>query len=475
MTITIIKKAKAAWSGQRTVWRLDIQYVDGHGASKRTFLNVTDAEPHKTRGEAEAKRAAKEFGRGVGTIYQAFWDKVGMVTVSKEEPVEEPEKAPEPVIRSREPTISWLLGQCLKHPDVWGRVKHSKNYKSAVSKLNGLIGDRPCADFEAPHGRKIVITTLTALRDAGFSDGYIRKLMYHLRQALCALIGEGVTEPIYHPVTGEPLISDVPTFPSMAKSKGRTAVLEREQDTIVFQCIGARIKRAAAEEKAFAEKIGPKHLLGLNAKGPVDVDGRGMVWINPRRFSADQWRNFGEYTLFLLETGCRRSEALSVGNHSLRTREVTDDHGGVVETFEVLHLPGEVTKSGLPRDINISPALLKNLPVWKAKAGQHAFQIGDRTVEIPRAWFRLDPHQITHMWAHIRKDAMAEHGVDLSKVSPHQLRHTHATRMSARGLSGKALSETLGHTDERTTRIYDHAQQVHNSRKFFQRNVTVTR
>jgi integrase len=154
---------------------------------------------------------------------------------------------------------------------------------------------------------------------------------------------------------------------------------------------------------------------------------------------------------------------------------VTDDHGGVVETFEVLHLPGEVTKSGLPRDINISPALLKNLPVWKAKAGQHAFQIGDRTVEIPRAWFRLDPHQITHMWAHIRKDAMAEHGVDLSKVSPHQLRHTHATRMSARGLSGKALSETLGHTDERTTRIYDHAQQVHNSRKFFQRNVTVTR
>jgi hypothetical protein len=276
---------------------------------------------------------------------------------------------------------------------------------------------------------------------------------------------------INNPISGEPLINDVPSFPPLPKSPSRTAVLERDHDQVVFAVIRERFRMAREEERAYAEKVGKPHELGVGAQGRVEVEGE-VRWLNPRRFSSSQWLTFEGYVRFLLETGCRRSEALSVGNHSIREREVIADDGAVLETYQVLHLPAEVTKTGLERFINLSPALMSAKKIWEAKAQPHSFEIGDRTIARDRAWFPLTPNQVTNMWAHVRADAKAIHAVDLSTVSPHNLRHTHATRMSARGLFGKGLSDSLGHTDERTTRIYDHAQSVDQSRKFFARSIS---
>ena len=464
----IVNKVKAAWSGQRSCWRLDIQFkIDG--APKRTFIVVPDAEADQSKGEAAAKRAAKEFGKGLGTLYAGFMEKHGN-GAPKAAP--KPKAPPSPMRRKGPiPDVSWLLDRCLEHPEIWGEVKHSKNYRSGVRKLNALVGETLVSQFEPPHGRALVVDLVERLRADDNSKGYVRKIAYQLRQALRACVGDGVTKAIVHPISGEPLLNDVPSFPPLPKSPSRTAVLEKDHDQVVFAVIRERFRIAREEERAYALKVDKPHELGIGAQGSVVVEGE-VRWLNPRRFSSTQWLTFEGYIRFLLETGCRRSEALSVGNHSIREREVVNDDGTVAETYQVLHLPAEVTKTGLERFINLSPALMSAKKMWEATAKPHSFEIGDRTIARDRAWFPLTPNQVTNMWNHVRADAKRFHAVDLAKVSPHNLRHTHATRMSARGLSGKGLSDSLGHRDERTTRIYDHAQSVDQSRKFFARSVS---
>jgi hypothetical protein len=463
----VVNKAKAAWSEQRTCWRIDVQYQNADGASKRTYISIPDCEPHKTRGASKAEQEAKSFRKGVGGLFSTF-----LAKNDASRPAPKVAALPSPMkTRKTAPTISWLLHACLKHPEVWGSVAHSKNYISGVKKLDTMIGDRLVSEFEPPHGRKLVVDLITGLRDSGNSDGYIRKIAYQLRQALRAAVGEGVTEIIGHPETGEQLISDIPNFPSLPKSPGRTAVLERDHDQIVFKIIRDRRARAKEEERAWGIKNGTQHLLGVGAQGRVEIGGE-VVWLNSRRFSSIDWMTFESYIMFLLETGCRRSEALSVGNHSIRWREVTEADGTVSERFPVLFLPAEVTKTGQDRFINLTPNIVSAMKLWQAFAKPHSFKIGDRTIARTQAWFPLAPTKVSNMWEHIRTDAKTIHAVDLSNVSPHNLRHTHATRMSERGMSGKPLSDSLGHTDERTTRIYDHSQSVDQSRRYFARNVS---
>ena len=467
MVVIVVSKARAAWSAQRSCWRLDIQFVNHEGEPKRTFIVVPGA-GDKSNGEALAKRAAKEFGRGIGTLYAGF-----MAKLDENRPAPKPRPLPSPMRRKGAvPTIDWLLDQCLSHPEVWGNVKHSSNYISGAKKLASIVGERLVSEFEPPHGRAIVLDVVNRLRSDGYSDGYVRKITYQLRQALSATIGEGVTEAIVSPEDGGPLLNDVPRFPSLPKSKGRTAILDRDHDQIVFAVINARRDKAIQEERAYAKHVGREHELGEGAEGWVPLANGAGVWLNPKRFTSRQWGDFAAYVRFLMETGCRRSEALSVGNHSVRWREVTGEDGEVVDRFPVIHLPGEVTKNGQDRFINCSPTLREKIALWSACASRHSFKIGDRLIEREKAWFPLTANQVTNMWEHVRTDAKAAHAVDLSKVSPHQLRHTFATRMSERGLHGKGLSDTLGHTDERTTRIYDHAQSVDQSRRFFARDVS---
>ncbi len=457
-------KAKAAWSGQRGYWRLDVSYRTSEGIAKRTFLRVPGADD-KDAGEAIASKAAKEFNRALGSLYTGFTDATaGVSAPAKVKPL------PSPMKTRNEPTMAWLFAQCLEHREIWGKVKHSKNYKSGVAKLNSMIGDRLCADFEPPNGRAIVMDVVRALRADEYSDGYVRKIVGHLRQALEALVGKGVAEPIVHPVTGLPLLTDIPTFPTLPKSESRTAILAREHDSIILDICNERVRKAREEERAWGEKHGTKHLLGVGAAGNIEIGGK-TVWLNPKRFSSVQWRTFRDYFTFLLETGCRLSEALTVGNHSIRAREVVDDDGAVIDTYEVLYLPATVTKGANERFINLSPKLLSAMKMWKAFAVPHKVEIGDRIIDVPMAWFPLTKNQVSLLWDHVRRDARAQ-GLDLSEISIHNLRHTHATRMSSRGMSGKGLQDSLGHKDARTTQIYDHAQSVDQTRKFFARSIS---
>ena len=52
--------------------------------------------------------------------------------------------------------------------------------------------------------------------------------------------------------------------------------------------------------------------------------------------------------------------------------------------------------------------------------------------------------------------AATESGSVTSRVSPHWMRHAHASHALARGQSIKAVSDTLGHASVATTNVYLH-------------------
>jgi integrase len=66
----------------------------------------------------------------------------------------------------------------------------------------------------------------------------------------------------------------------------------------------------------------------------------------------------------------------------------------------------------------------------------------------PRNWIRS-------VWEKARKDA------GLEDVRFHDLRHFNATQLRELGMASKLRTVTVGHTDERTTQIYDDVRLEH--------------
>ncbi len=63
---------------------------------------------------------------------------------------------------------------------------------------------------------------------------------------------------------------------------------------------------------------------------------------------------------------------------------------------------------------------------------------------------KMSRHQFAHM---LKKIAVAA-GIDVTRVSPHKLRHSFATHMLNRGADLRSLQSLLGHADISTTQIY---------------------
>ena len=58
-------------------------------------------------------------------------------------------------------------------------------------------------------------------------------------------------------------------------------------------------------------------------------------------------------------------------------------------------------------------------------------------------------------------NTIKEHNCNMSDITPHCLRHTHASTLLSKGIPIKYVSKRLGHRNQKTTLdIYDHVLQA---------------
>ena len=67
-----------------------------------------------------------------------------------------------------------------------------------------------------------------------------------------------------------------------------------------------------------------------------------------------------------------------------------------------------------------------------------------------------DGHLTRVRLSQLLKELAFESGLQMSRVSPHVLRHSFATHLLANGADLRSLQQMLGHTDIATTQIYTH-------------------
>jgi integrase len=144
--------------------------------------------------------------------------------------------------------------------------------------------------------------------------------------------------------------------------------------------------------------------------------------------------------LFLVNTGCRKTEAIRVKSASV------DLEAGVVWVEPSTDWR---PKSGKARPVPISPALRRWLTRDRLRA-EYVFTgprpPGKKGAEgPPRPW---------QFWPQLQFDrARKKAGL---KGGPHTLRHTYASEFLAAGGSMWELAQILGHSEQRTTALYSH-------------------
>lgn len=130
-----------------------------------------------------------------------------------------------------------------------------------------------------------------------------------------------------------------------------------------------------------------------------------------------EYKQLHDLTCFLLDTGCRVSEALG-----LKPCDVNETHTAV--TFHD-------TKNGDTRTVPLT----------------------ERAGDVLFGWGKLTQAQVNHQWGRIRS-AMGLAGD--SQMVPHILRHTCASRLVQHGIDLRIVKEWLGHKSITMTMRYAH-------------------
>ncbi|WP_449244008.1 tyrosine-type recombinase/integrase [Desulfobacca acetoxidans] len=141
---------------------------------------------------------------------------------------------------------------------------------------------------------------------------------------------------------------------------------------------------------------------------------------------AETDHHFRNLWLFLLLTGCRRSEALQV------TRRDID--------WELRQITIPRTKNRHPKVVRISQDLEMVLR-----------EVADRAGPL----FPWTPDAVSHHSQRTVKKA------ELTKVRLHDLRHTFASHLAMAGVDLYTIKELLGHHEIKTTMIYAHLSSAH--------------
>jgi integrase/recombinase XerD len=146
----------------------------------------------------------------------------------------------------------------------------------------------------------------------------------------------------------------------------------------------------------------------------------------------------------LYRAGLRVSEIAGLSWRDLHAR----DDGGQVTVFGK---GGKTRAVLLPADVwrdlvSLRDAAILEDPVFRSRRGRH-----------------LDPSAVFRIVRRAAQRAELEAG---SKVSPHWLRHAHATHALERGAPIHLVQATLGHTSVATTGRYLHARPTDSSARY---------
>ncbi len=134
-----------------------------------------------------------------------------------------------------------------------------------------------------------------------------------------------------------------------------------------------------------------------------------------------EWHYIDALYRFLLDTGCRLGEALSL--------DACDD--------KVVHLKHGTTKSMKARVVPLTP---------RAAAAVKAMLLNP--------WHgKVDDDWVGHRWGLVRRECK------VPDVNVHILRHTCASRLLERGVDLYTVSKWLGHSSVKVTERYAHLQQ----------------
>ena len=81
-------------------------------------------------------------------------------------------------------------------------------------------------------------------------------------------------------------------------------------------------------------------------------------------------------------------------------------------------------------------------------------------------------HITRHRFFQLLKKLSLECGINVSRVSPHTIRHSFASHLLERGVDLRIIQESLGHKDISTTQIYTHIQSK-KIRKILEKNHSI--
>ncbi|WP_421731861.1 tyrosine-type recombinase/integrase [Brevundimonas sp.] len=149
------------------------------------------------------------------------------------------------------------------------------------------------------------------------------------------------------------------------------------------------------------------------------------------------WKRFGYFVRFLLDTACRKGEALMVEDSWIEERP-----DGMVFIHWPQYLPGVVgpdgqpvhtTKNGQPKSLPASKAIKDMLPFLRMNAVNG----------------RLFPQHKSTMdlkWIEVRK-AVKKTGMNIDDVKFHTLRHTKITALVKAGKELPKVSKFAGHSN----------------------------
>ena len=261
--------------------------------------------------------------------------------------------------------------------------KSQATIRSNIKILNTYIGDELITDVTHPRLERLAADL--------FSHGYKAGTVDRKLNAVGAALGRATIETDKQ---GRPWLAGKPRLPKITVNNFKDRVVTREEEQAIFKAI---FDCLAAE---------------------------------PTR----DWQRYHCLIRFLLDTGCRLSEALNLTTKDVETRDVN----GRMITFAVF--PRYKTKSGKPRQIPLTDAVARNLShlSWGSPGG---------------SYFKISPATAWYMWDRSIRAGVKAAGFDIDDVTLHTMRHTCLTRLAKSGkLRLEQISDWAGHSSVQITR-----------------------
>lgn len=287
--------------------------------------------------------------------------------------VEEPPVTTARTVRPADITVAQLLEHVRRTK--WREVRSQATINSNIKILCRMVGTLAVSS--------VTSETITRLRERMEAEGSkpatIQRKLDSLFKALkLALVWDGGTD------TGVPILHRLPERPTIRVDNYKDRVVSLEEQEEI--------------QKALIKRIGDE----------------------PMR----DWQRFRVLLRFLLDTGCRLSEALNVD---------LDKHFDERDGITFVLFPRYTTKSGKPRSLPLTAGLLQEVETVRSRAiDGKLFPIRAAT-----AWY---------MWSNLRADL----GAGWEDVTLHTFRHTCLTAL-AKKLPIHKVSLWAGHSDIKIT------------------------